>query len=159
MIIAAYAGTGKTYFASLYPQKVIDLVCMPYKYIINSNNIFDESSKANIDDVLNPNWPLNYLLAIKNNLQSDKIILIPPDYFILMLLKSENMQYYICYPQRNIKEQYLKRYIDRGNNANFIDIFIGRWDEFIDSYEKDSFGKHIVLQANQFLSDVIEVLA
>jgi len=29
-IIAAYAGTGKSHFASLYPELTIDLVCMPY---------------------------------------------------------------------------------------------------------------------------------
>ena len=32
MIIAAFAGTGKTTMAKLYPQTAIDFVCMPYKY-------------------------------------------------------------------------------------------------------------------------------
>jgi len=79
-IIAAYAGTGKTYFASLYPELTIDLVSMPYKYVI-----------------------------------------------------------------------------DKNNTADFIDIFFGGWDRFMDSFENDSYGQHIVLQSNQFLSDVIDV--
>ena len=32
MIIATHAGTGKTTLARMYPDRVIDLVCMPYKY-------------------------------------------------------------------------------------------------------------------------------
>jgi adenylate kinase len=30
IIIAAYAGTGKTTLANAYPQKFTDFVCMPY---------------------------------------------------------------------------------------------------------------------------------
>jgi hypothetical protein len=60
-IIAAYTGTGKTYFSSLYPELTIDLVCMPYKYILTNEKPFSESSKAN------PDWPNNYISAIKQN--------------------------------------------------------------------------------------------
>jgi len=41
MIIAAFAGTGKTTMAKLYPQTAIDFVCMPYKYEIEYNSNFE----------------------------------------------------------------------------------------------------------------------
>ena len=157
MIIAAYAGTGKTYLASLCPDKVIDLVCMPYKYHLENKFAFDESSKANFDNILNENWPYNYILAIKDCLNSNKIILIPTDVLILSILKSKQINYTLCYPQKDAKDIYYNRFINRGNNEEFINIFIGNWDNYMEIFERDAFGKHIVLQSNQFLSDVLWV--
>ena len=156
-IIAAYAGTGKSHFASLYPELTIDLVCMPYKYILSEDTPYDESSKANPENILNYDWPYNYISTIKQNLESDKLLLIPSDFFILGFLREENLRYCLCYPQRNAKEIYQERYIKRGNSAEFINIFIDGWDKFMDCFEKDSYGQHIVLQPNQFLSDVIDM--
>jgi len=156
-IIAAHAGTGKTHFASLYPELTIDLVCMPYKYILPKEKPFSESSKANPENILNPDWPNNYISVIKENLESDKILLIPPDPLILDLLKNEKLHYFLCYPQRDAKEIYRERYIKRGNSDEFIDIFIGGWDKFMDYFEKDSYGQHIVLKPDRFLSDVIDM--
>ena len=156
-IIAAYAGTGKTYFSSLYPQNVIDFVCMPYKYHLNKNAFYDESSKANFDNILHVDWPFNYFSEIKKLLQLNKIILIPSEFSILKLLKNSEIPYYLCYPQRDSKDEYYERYTKRGNNEDFLNIFIGRWDDFMDYFENDSFGKHIVLQSNQYLCDVIDV--
>jgi hypothetical protein len=141
MIIAAYAGTGKTHFASLYPNVAIDLVCMPYKYALTENTPCNESSKANTDNILNYDWPLNYFSAIKQNLESNKLLLIPSDLFILELLRKEKMHYCLCYPQRNAKEIYWQRYIKRGNTTEFIDIFIGKWAKFMDGFGNDSYLK------------------
>jgi len=38
-----------------------------------------------------------------------------------------------------------------------IDIFIGKWDRFIDNFENNSYGQHIVLQLDQFISDDIDI--
>jgi len=130
---------------------------MPYKYILTNNTNYDESSKANPENIFNYDWPSNYISAIKENLKSEKLILIPSDLLILELLKEEKIHYHLCYPQKNSKEIYRERYIKRGNTADFIDIFIGNWDNFMDSFEKDSYGQHIVLEPFQFLSDVIDM--
>ena len=156
-IIAAYAGTGKSHFASLYPELVIDLVSMPYKYLLAKETPYNELSKANPENIPNDDWPFNYISTIKQNLESENILLIPSDFLILRLLREENIRYCLCYPQRNDKEIYRERYLKRGNSSDFIDIFIGEWDKFIDHFEKDSYGQHIILQPNQFLSDVINM--
>ena len=156
-IIAAYAGTGKTHVASLYPELTLDLVSMPYKYMLTNDTPYSESSKANPENILNDDWPFNYISAIKQNLELDILLLIPSDLFILELLREEKLPYCLCYPQRNAKEIYRERYINRGNTAEFIDIFIGKWDKFMDAFEKDLYGQHIILQPDQFLSDVIDV--
>ena len=49
MIIAGFSGIGKTTLAKLYPYKVIDFVCMPYKYNLGENEVLTEADKANHD--------------------------------------------------------------------------------------------------------------
>lgn len=155
IIIAAYAGTGKTTLANKYPNIFVDLECMPYKYS-DREKPFDESCKANFDYELNDEWPYNYIDAIKNFPDKTKIILIPPDLYVLGLLMTDNISYYICYPERNAKEEYRKRFIERGNTDAFIDIFIGGWDRFITSFENNKFGERIILKQNEYLEDVCQ---
>jgi len=157
MIIAGFSGIGKTILATLYPQSVIDFVCMLYKYKVDENEVFTEASKASLDYEFIFGWEVNYVKAIKQNMSDDKILLIPSDFRVLSLLENEDIQYILCYPKREAKETYHKRFIERGNTQYFLDIFIGRWDEFMDNLEDDSYGRRIVLEPDQFLSDVIDV--
>lgn len=156
MIIAAYAGTGKTMLANMYPQQFTDFVCMPYKYILEETGDCREAGKANPDNIMRDEWPFNYISAIEAEMKADKHILIPTDLFVLTLLREENISYILCYPQRDAKENYRQRFISRGNTEQFIDIFIGNWDNYISAFEQDTFGRYIVLKPSEFLSDVIK---
>ena len=158
MIIAAYAGTGKTTAANLYPEKAVDFVCMPYKYILEPlpEDADSENYKANPDSVMREDWPWNYAAAIKNAMNEGKILLIPTDLNVLLLLRHNKIPYTLCYPEREARENYRQRFIARGNTDEFIKIFIGEWDERIAALEQDAYGEHIVLRDSEFLSDVIE---
>ena len=156
MIIAAYAGTGKTTLAMKHPHAFTDFVCMPYKYHLDENNrTDDEACKANPDNIMRDEWPYNYVSAIKSAYEYGKHLLIPTDMQVLMLLERNNLPYFLCYPVRNAKEAYRQRFINRGNTAEFIDIFINRWDWFLDRFEQDTYGQPIVMKPDEFLSDVI----
>ena len=158
-IVAAHAGTGKTYMAKLFPEKFIDFVSMPYKYHLPDEYApeDDESCKANPDYELNMDWPENYFDAIMAKINnSDKILLVPPDWRLLWTLTKEGVPYILCYPEKTeeAKESYRKRYVQRGNTKHFLEIFIDGWDKIIDSLATDSFARHIVLKPHQFLTDV-----
>lgn len=156
MIIAAFAGTGKSMLAEKYPDKIVDFVCMPYKYYLETCCDGGEAGKANPDNIMRDDWPYNYVDAIKEALGNGLLLLIPSEFRVLSLLREENIPYFLCYPQRSAKEIYHKRYLDRGNTEEFLAVFIDKWDRFLDNLEKDSYGQHIVLQPQQFLSDVID---
>jgi hypothetical protein len=154
MIIAAYAGCGKSTFAKMNTE-ALDFHCIPYKYFIDDKNDRGEAGKADPDNEMRPEWPYNYVSAIKKLMDNYEYILIPSDFRVLALLEQEQLPYTLVYPHRDAKEEYLKRYIDRGNTENFLSIFYEHWDWFIDHLEADSYGKQIMLQSHQFLSDVI----
>lgn len=158
MIVAAHAGTGKTTLSRMYPHKVIDFVCMPYKYILSPDTDGGESGKANPKYDMNTDWPYNYVEAILETLRrTDKIILIPPIWHVLHILSNVSIPYILCYPQRSAKEEYKRRYISRGNTEDFLYIFIGGWNRIIGICENDPHGQHIILKPHEFLSDVIMI--
>ena len=55
---------------------------------------------------------------------------------------------------RDCKEEYRQRYINRGNNQSFLDVFIERWDVMLDGL--DCLGGVVMeIGEGQYLTDVI----
>jgi len=158
MIVAAFPGTGKTYFASKHPDMAVDFVTMPFKYFLDKKVRYDESRKADPDLEMRPEWPYNYVKAVLGQ-PEDKIILIPSDARVLELLAKENVPYYLCYPKRKAKKVYKERFIKRGNSRDFLSVFIGNWDSFMDTLREDAYGRHIKLKPKQYLTDVLDANA
>jgi hypothetical protein len=156
MVIAAYAGTGKTTLAAMYPDIVVDFVCMPYKYCLSPDGDCSEAGKANPDNIMRGNWPQNYVEAIKSVMDTGKALLIPSDIRVLKLLRQDGIAYTLCYPQRDAKDIYRQRFIERGNTEDFLAIFIDGWDLFMECLEAIGAERRIVLKPHQFLSDVID---
>ncbi|MDR0306546.1 MAG: hypothetical protein LBI42_06885 [Chitinispirillales bacterium] len=132
-----------------------DIVLYKYHLDPDCNEGEIEAGKANPDNTMRMDYPENYVEAIKTVLNEENVILIPPDLSVLRLLRKDKIPYTLCYPKRDAKEIYRKRFINRGNTENFIDIFIGCWDNFFDSLEKDTHGKHVVMRPHKFLSDIL----
>lgn len=81
MIIAAFAGVGKTFFCD-HIESVRDFACMPYKYFlseINSDNMDFEKLKADFSLERNPEYPTNYIDAIIENMDKYQYFIIPSD--------------------------------------------------------------------------------
>lgn len=54
------------------------------------------------------------------------------------ILKELGLKYYVVYPDKNLKEEYLKRYKERGSKEAFIDLMDINFESFIDSIENNS---------------------
>lgn len=158
MIIACYAGVGKSTFASMYPEDTLDLYSMPYKWILPEK----EGKKGEFENVkaapyllLNPAFPENYLRAVLEKESQYRYVLIPTIPSVLRKLREDcGMPYILCYPQIFLMDEYEERYQRRGNSDDFMDIFIGQWDDRISSLMEDGYGRHVRLGEGQYLSDV-----
>lgn len=72
-------------------------------------------------------------------------------------LAKENIPYILVYPKREVKEEWIKRYVKRGSPEGFIKLMIDNWDSFIDSCENDKgAAKHVVLDSNENITKVFE---
>ena len=161
MIIAGFAGVGKTTFCEANQDKVIDFICMPYKYR-NFNEVAkeldeDESIKANNRLEYICGWQKDYFEAIKECEMDvpEKCILIPTESRVLEMLYDENIPYLMVYPDASLKEEYRRRYVERGDSENFLHIFVDNWEMWMELLRHCPGYRRIVLKSGEYLSDVI----
>ncbi len=158
MIIACYAGVGKSTFAKMFDNSV-DLVSMPYSWILPKENEKAEYEEIKAAPYLirHPHFYTNYLLAILEANKKYEYVLIPTIEQILRRLENEfHMPFIVVYPSIELKEQYKQRYIDRGNTQNFLEVFIEQWDDRIHALMEYDTNKSIVLSDGEYLTNVKE---
>lgn len=159
-IIAGFSGIGKSTYCK--QSGAIDFECMPYKY----DNYYEmlersenrEQLKADINLRLNWHWQAKYYAAILELMEREPgaCIVIPSEMSVLKRLQLNQIPYTLVYPERGLKEEYRQRFLNRGNTENFIAVFYDLWDHWMDSLREDTYGRHVVLKANQYLSDVLQ---
>ena len=162
MIIAAYAGVGKTTFCNKY-KHAIDFWVMPFKYE-NYNEIqkehSDESIKAADDLQLRFGWRYIYYDALMKTAKEypGEIIVIPTDIDIMEWLNDDNIPFTMVYPDIHLKQEYERRFIERGNNENFLTVFVDGLEDWVDNFDKLECSNKIKLELpEQYLSRVIKV--
>ncbi len=115
IFIYAFSATGKSTVAKKY-SNVIDMESTLYKYL----GVFkeDESLKSTERET-NKQWPENYFNKLMEVKDKYDYILISDD-ICNEFLKENNFEYWIVYPKKELKEEYMDRCKKRGNNDLFI---------------------------------------
>lgn len=136
IIISGFSNIGKS---SLKEYKNINYIDLDTCYF---NKI--DSSWINIY--------IECILALKDKYD---YVLITTHGDVLHELNKRKIKYYLVYPEIELKEEYKKRAIKRKSNQDFIEGFFSRWDTHINDCIKNPNKNKIILQENQYLSDVI----
>jgi len=148
-VIAGFAGIGKTSLAKKYIN-VYDLESSNFKWDNTEyKGITVEQIKGMIRNQ-NPLWPHNYIEEIKNKMLEYDILLVKSNPDILEIYDQENIPYIICYPCKEALEEYKQRYINRDNNAEYIEKTIGSYDLKVKKWNEKSNNK-IILKQNEML--------
>lgn len=151
IFIYAFTATGKSTVSKKY-SNIIDMESTLYKYINIDGE--DETLKSTPREI-NKDWPNNYFNALNEVKDKYDYILISDDICNNFLIEN-NYEYWWIYPNRELKEEYIKRCKDRGNNEEFIYWYSKLWEEWIDACINDKHAsKHIELKSNQFIEDVL----
>ena len=150
IFIYCYTATGKSTLGKKY-SNVIDMESTLYKYGLQVENEKIKGTNRN----LNEEYPNNYFKALFDVKDKYDYILIS-DYICNDWLIENGFEYWQIYPNKELKEEYLKRMESRGNIKDFIDYQSKMWDEWIDGCANDENAtKHIELQQGQHLEDVL----
>lgn len=138
MLVAAFPGTGKTYFFNRsYTGIVLD----------------SDSSLFHKDD-----FPNNYIRHIKACQNTATIILISSHKVVRDALVRESLPFTLVYPKEQLKDEYLERYRKRGSTEQFISMMNNNWSSWLFDCHRQIGCTHIELESGQFLSDVIGCL-
>lgn len=165
-IISAFPGCGKSTYYKKWSQyspenvwrirnegkQVYYSVGIPIplgKKILDSDSslfswIYDEN--GNKTDKRNPDFPNNYIQHIKDNIDKQDIIFISSHKIVREALEKEGIKYYLIYPQKDMKDEFIKRFRERGNDEKFIKYQEEHWDEFIDDMNNETFPYKLILE-------------
>lgn len=154
-IIAAYPACGKSYFA----ENARDYFEGEFPIVLDSDSsqfswIYENGEKT---DKRNPDFPQNYINHIKNNIGKADIIFVSSHDVVRKALGKNKIKFTLVVPQKNCLNEWMIRYINRGNDNDFIDTQINNWDKWLDEIdeEKGTYSKIIKLEQRQYISDVI----
>lgn len=143
-IIAGFPGTGKSHFCDQ----------------LKINNFFDSDS-SNFSWLIengikkrHPEWPNNYIDHIKS-LPDNSIVFVSTHKEVLEALTKVDLFFIIVLPQKECKEEYLKRYKERNNDDSFIQLLDKYFVEWIEDIESNYKAKCVWLTSQEYLSDRI----
>jgi hypothetical protein len=134
-VISAFPGCGKTFLFKNNP----DLIIL-------------DSDSSNFDK---ENFPQNYINHIISNIGKVDIILVSSHKEVREALIDSKIDFTIVYPSIELKDEYIKRYIQRGSPENFIELLKNNWENWITEIEDDLRLEKIKLSKGEYLSDVI----
>lgn len=101
------------------------------------------------------------------NLYVDCALGLTHDYDIVCLKSSDKVmrrlnqlgqKYYIVYPNRFAKRDFMERAIKNKYPRKFIEQFFSNWERYIQEIEDEDCPNKIVLQSGEYLSDIVDRL-
>jgi hypothetical protein len=102
-------------------------------------------------------FPQNYIDHIKSNIGEADMILVSSHKEVRDALVDNGIEFTLVYPNKNIKDEYIQRYIDRGNEDKFVELLKNNWDIWIPELEKQQGCEKIELNSGEYLSDVLNI--
>lgn len=148
IVICGFSGIGKSYAAKEF-NEVLDLESSVFSHI------WDEGK----DMGKNPDFPKNYVDAIEGYLKEPYgrlYILVSCHKEVREELRNRGIDYIIVRPSCDNENEYIKRWLRRGSDIQFIKKMDERWMEMISSCNKDPMPS-IVLDSeyHETLSDIL----
>lgn len=153
-VISVFAGLGKTYVGKKY-KNVCDLQSSPYRYDYSNVNSNDyERLKYTEEKNVNPEWPNNYVKAIKSAMENYEVVLVPSNEDVRTLLIENNIPFIFILPDLNSREILLERYKERNNNEKLIKEVMEYFDNW--SREQKDYSYPIyILEKNKYLENLL----
>ena len=105
--------------------------------------------------IRNPEWPQNYLRHILQNIGKVDEIFVSSHAEVRTALVDAGIKFTLVYPGLEMKEEYVQRYVSRGNAPAFVTLLQENYDAWITELMQQEGCTHIVLKPGQYLSDVL----
>jgi hypothetical protein len=142
-VISGFPGVGKTYYKnnSIYSLKVTDSDSSKFSWVK--------------EGVRHPDFPQNYINHIKT-LHEYRFVFVSSHDVVRRALVDNNIYFTLVFPERNLKEEYLNRFKNRGSNKNFTNLLDTNCNIFIDSMENQTNCDLIRLGPGEFLKDYLD---
>lgn len=104
--------------------------------------------------VRNPEFPQNYIQHIKENIGKVDIIFVSSHLNVRESMGNAGIEYITIYPENTMLDEWIGRMYRRGNNEEFINFIIDKWDDFMNDVEHEPHGRTLYrLTHNQYIDE------
>lgn len=165
LIIMAYMGTGKTELENRY-DNVVDFDFQDYKYIYDESirHLPLEQRKGSTSlRTENPNYPENFLKDALKLLDEGKIVVSPFIKHVFEAYDSEefkkqakDVRIILVCPERNNFLEYVERFKQRGNSAEFISRREKEFSSLVDLFEQATDYERVTIKKGEYLSSALK---
>ena len=134
LVISAFPGCGQSTYYKKYgmTQKILDSDSSNFSWI--------KDAEGNNTKERNPEFPLNYINHIKENIYNTDIIFVSSHEIVRKAMADNGIRYVNIYPKdtvQNMKE-WRNRFIERNNSQSFINTVMENWSKWILSMVNDT---------------------
>lgn len=148
-IISAFPGCGKSHFFNNNKQICLDSDSSNFSWILSSSGVKER----------NPAFPRNYIEHIKENIGKYEYIFISSHEEVRNALLNECLFFYLVYPSYEMKDSFIKRYIERGSSKEFISLLAKNWHDWLTAiWEVPSIGFKKIKMTEPYLSEQLKFL-
>ncbi len=147
IVVSGFPGVGKTtLFDNPGSLKLADS---------DSSGFSWEGDPAN--KVRHSDWPNNYMAHIQELKAEGEldIIFVSTHQEVRDALVAAGIEFTLVYPEPAIEEEYINRYIARGNKADFVTLLQKNYQTWISGLQQQVNCNHVTLGPDQFLSTVL----
>lgn len=142
-IVAAFPGSGKSVFYRKYMNITLDSDSSFFSWL--------KDKDGNNTDKRNPNFPLNYIKYIKQNIGKYEFILVSTHSIMREALLDQCLFFYYIMPPYDKKDDFIKRYYERGNDMRFIEMLNVNWDKFQYEFQNTKIGCQKIVMSSDYL--------
>lgn len=142
LVISAFPACGKSYYTNHYSNYT--------KIILDSDSSNFSWMEKDGEKFRNPLFPQNYINYIKANLGKADIIFVSSHKTVRDVLKENNIDYFIIYPEPTIDNRsvWVKRMRDRGSSDSLITTVYNNWFDWLGEIQCESFPYHYILDCS-----------
>lgn len=132
-VISAFPACGKSYCFRNHQNiyTMLDSDSSEFSWVKDEN--------GNNTKVRNPDFPMNYIKHIKENIGKVDVIFVSSHEAVRKALYDNGIKVIIVYPNKDLKEEWIRRFKERGNDEGFINFISANWTNFIDDIEKEDY--------------------
>jgi hypothetical protein len=147
LVISAFPGAGKSWLAQ-----------NPGNLRITDSDSSGFSWTNQAENIRHPEWPQNYMRHILEQIRISDIVFVSTHKDVRDAMLKAMIPFILVYPSLDMKQEYIQRYIDRGNASAFVALLEQNYELWIAELEAQECYMRVVLKPGQYLADIMPLM-